>query len=158
MNNIAFNYRLIEETFDIAEKAILDKSNIVQIIYNDFDCTTFDSNNKATLDSLAGNAIIYCIWSGKTPADFSPKYIGHAGKLISRQRIRNHLSKKHLATGAQLDRIKLELENKNSIGLSYLIIEPDYMRKPLEDWLISKHSGLLEWNQVGKRKTTHNNV
>jgi hypothetical protein len=156
MNKICFDYKSIEATFVQAEESLFDESNIYPITYINFDCTTFDKNNKNLLDLVAGNSIVYCIWTRENADEYHPKYIGHAGKSISRQRIRNHLSKKNIATGAQLDNIKNELLNNNSIGLSYLIIEPAYMRKALEDWLIDKNSDKLNWNNIGKRRTTHN--
>jgi hypothetical protein len=152
MNEIEFDHKVIEDKFHVAEKKLFDSNNVIPVIYKDFDCTTFDLNNKSILDGIAGKAIVYCIWVAETPNSFSPKYIGHAGKTVSRQRIRNHLSIKNPKTGAKLNNVKIELGKRNSIGITYLKVEPDYMRKSLEDWLISNHSNLLEWNFIGKRK------
>ncbi|MBC5992419.1 GIY-YIG nuclease family protein [Pontibacter cellulosilyticus] len=158
MQKIYFDYKSIEAIFEQAEEALFDKSNVLPITYTNFDCTTFDKYNKDLLGKISGNSIVYCIWTSKDAVDYNPKYIGHAGKNISRQRIRNHLTKKDSATGAQLENIKNQLLNNNSIGLSYLIIEPAYMRKALEDWLIDKNSFKLDWNNIGKRRTAHNIV
>lgn len=148
-----FDAKVIEKSFRLAEKKLLDKSNAHIVLYNNYDITTFDSNNKTLLTEIASNSIIYCLWLGKHKSSMSPIYIGHAHKNISRQRMRAHLTKKNKATGAQLENVKDSLSKHAVIAVSYLIIEPQYMRKALEEWLIDKHSALLHWNKSGKRKT-----
>jgi hypothetical protein len=159
MGKIIFDKVIIEEDFLKSETMLFDKGNISIIKYFDFDHTTFDANNQDLLNGISGQSIIYCIWTGVSPNKFFPKYIGHAGNNISRQRIRAHLTKKNEATGAQLEKIKEVLKQKKCIGISIITIEPAYMRKALEDWLIDKHSEILEWNAIGRRpqtKQTHN--
>lgn len=151
MGTVQFDRQGIEDVFYKAENILLDTKNLSVIKYFDFDHTTFDANNQELLNAIAGQPIVYCIWTGTSQSTLSPKYIGHAGSKISRQRVRAHLTKKNKATGAQLDRIKKVLKEKNCIGISTVTIEPAYMRKALEDWLIDKHSEILEWNAVGRK-------
>jgi hypothetical protein len=147
-----FDTEGIEEVFTKIEERLLANNCVRKIKYDNFEISTFDINQQAMLKEIAGNPIIYCLWSGNNFENLKPKYIGHAGPSISRQRIRAHLTKKNKATGAQLLKVKQELVSKNYIGLSFEIISPGYMRKALEDWLIDKNSTILEWNQIGKRK------
>lgn len=46
----------------------------------------------------------------------------------------------------------MALKNKEKVAVSYLVIDPHYMRKALEDWLIAKHCDKLIWNKAGKSK------
>lgn len=153
MEQINFNKQEIESIFEKAEKVLLDKKNITNILYSNNSTDSFDNNNQDLLNTLKKCSIVYCLWVGKSKNKLKPIYVGHASQKIARQRIRNHLGKKNIKTGAKLDNVKLELEKENYIGISMLKIHPDYMRKSLEEWIIDKHSGILEWNQVGKRKS-----
>jgi hypothetical protein len=153
MKKIEFNKNDIEKIFKLAEKKLFDAKNIKVINYPKFDHSSFDINNQDLLNATSGNPIVYCIWTGKTPDSLLKKYIGHAGKDIARQRIRNHLTKKHERTGSQLEKVINQLNSKNYIGISMVTIEPAYMRKALEDWLIEKNSETLEWNNIGRKKT-----
>ncbi|MFN8258151.1 MAG: hypothetical protein U0W24_20850 [Bacteroidales bacterium] len=150
MDKIVFNKEEIEKTFYNAQKILFDKINIHQIRYKDFDRESFDDLNKELLIAIAGKAIVYCLWVSDNKSAFIQRYIGHAAANISRQRIRAHLTKKNERTGAQLKKIIKALELKHNIGLSFIIIEPAYMRKALEEWLIENNSDTLEWNFVGK--------
>lgn len=151
MRTIQFDRKSIEDIFYQAEEILLDMKNLSIIKYFKFDHTTFDANNQELLNTISGQPIVYCIWTGTSESTLSPKYIGHAGSKISRQRVRAHLTKKNEATGAQLDKIKAALKEKNCVGISTVTIEPAYMRKALEDWLIEKNSEILEWNAIGRK-------
>ena len=81
----------------------------------------------------------------------SPIYIGHSSSSLAKQRLTNHFIKKDPRTGSQLERVKLAVLDDKQIGISFLKIEPDYMRKPLEEWLILRNREKLIWNIHGKR-------
>lgn len=149
---VEFDRKTLEDKFREAEDILLDKRNVSIIQYKDFDHTSFDQHNKDFLSEIAQKPIVYCIWTGKTTESLEYKYIGHVGKLYSRQRLRNHLTKKHEKTGAQLKNTILALKEKHVVGISFVVTEPHYMRKALEDWLIEEHSGNLKWNKAGKVK------
>lgn len=85
---------------------------------------------------------------GDTKETLIPKYVGHAKNSISRQRIRAHFTKRNLATGSQLDNIKVNIKN-NFFGFSFVEIKPSFMRTSLEEWLIvnCKRNDMLEWNK-----------
>lgn len=150
---VNFDQELIEEKFKEAADVLLDSHNISIITYADFNHETFDVHNKDFLNDIAQKPIVYCIWTGKTSETLEYKYIGHVGKQYSRQRLRNHLTKKHKKTGAQLKNTILALKEKHVVGISYVVTEPHYMRKALEDWLIEKHSEKLKWNKAGKTRS-----
>lgn len=146
MKKFVFDILLLEVKFSEAEKLLLNSENVYKIKYQDFQISTFDQLNKEMLHDISNKCIVYCLWQGNDQNHLTPKYIGHAKNTISRQRIRAHLTKKNQATGAQLERIKESLFSKSFLGISYLEIEPNYMRTALEAWLIDKHYDKLEWN------------
>ena len=147
MNYFEFDRISIESKFTEAEKFLFDKENIYKIKYDNFDITTFDKHNAELLKNIANKFIVYCLWLGNTEEELEPKYVGHAKNTISRQRLRAHLTKKNKATGAQLDKVTMYLGEKKYFGLTYLIIEPSFMRTSLEEWLISNNKEKLEWNK-----------
>lgn len=142
-----FDKCIIEKYFLKAENFLFDDKNIYHIKYKNFDVESFDKLNSEMLKNISNKFIVYCLWQGKNVEDLNPKYVGHAKNTISRQRIRAHLTKKNKATGAQLDKVKEFLSAKTHLGITYLIIEPGYMRTSLEEWLIYKHVDILEWNK-----------
>ena len=147
MKIFEFDKISIEKYFLEAEKFLLNEENIYCIKYENFDVTTFDRLNSDLLKNVTNKYIVYCLWLGSTENNLKPKYIGHAKNTISRQRLRAHLTKKNKATGAQLDKIKIYLSEKKYFGITYLFIEPSYMRTSLEEWLINRNFELLEWNK-----------
>jgi|25_taG_2_1085351.scaffolds.fasta_scaffold05315_2 hypothetical protein len=147
---VEFDRKILEDKFQKAEDILLDIHHVSIIHYDDFNHETFDVHNQDFLGTIAQKPIVYCIWTGKTEENLEYKYIGHVGKQYSRQRLRNHLTKKHEKTGAQLKNTILALKEKHVVGISYVVTEPHYMRKALEDWLIEKNSEKLTWNKAGK--------
>ena len=91
---VNFDQDFIEEKFKEAADVLLDPRNVSIITYEKFNHETFDVHNKDFLNDIAQKPIVYCIWTGKTNETLEYKYIGHVGKQYSRQRLRNHLTKK----------------------------------------------------------------
>ena len=141
-----FNKIELEKRFIDAENYLFDKRNLNKIKYDNFDISTFDKLNAELLNEVANKFIVYCLWQGSNENKLNPKYVGHAKNTISRQRMRAHLTKKNKATGAQLDKIQQNLNEKKYIGITYLIIEPSYMRTALEEWILNINKEKLEWN------------
>lgn len=147
MKVVEFDEKVIEEVFINAEGNLLSESSVQWF--------KFDKNIKCLnlleiLDSVRNNAIVYCIWVRSLQGEVTPVYIGHSSSKLSRQRIKNHFIKKDPRTGSQLENVIERLKQGEHVGLSFLKIEPDYMRKPFEEWLISRNSEKLIWNKHGK--------
>lgn len=97
------------------------------------------------LDEISGRGGVYCLLTGNRHDDrFVPQYVGHAGGPWIRQRIRNHLVKRHAKTGAQLENVKLALTPRTEIGLSFVEIVPATLRLYVEVWLIDRMKP--DWN------------
>ena len=153
MRTFEFDRETIDRDFEKAENILFEKENIMPVNYENFNCNSFDNLNQKLLSEISGNSVVYCIWVDGSNG-LIPLYVGHVDGKYSRQRIRNHLTKKNENTGAKLDYVVAELENQKKIGISWLKIEPAYMRKVLEDWLIVKNANetRLTWNKVGRKK------
>jgi hypothetical protein len=152
MKYLKFNTLEIENEFQKAANYLFSKSNVCYLTYSDKDVLSFDANNKEFLSEVKGKSVVYCLWTGTEKENIFPKYVGHVNSSISRQRFRAHLTKKNKATGAQLDKITAEVSLGYQIGVTYLEIDPAYMRKSLEDWLIQNHPDKAQWNKSGKKK------
>jgi len=145
LNKIEFNNKMIENLFREAEEKLFLKYNLFEIKYKDFNISTFSKQNKQILHKLANKSIVYCLWIGDTFETLEPMYIGQAKNTNSKNRIKAHLQSKNKTTGAQLEKIKGQLTDRKIIGLSFVIVEPDYMRTSIEGWLMNKRK--FKWNK-----------
>jgi hypothetical protein len=147
MERIEFDRSKLEDTFKMAENSLFSEPNIHWLQYEKpFIC----QNQVEVFDLIKNVAIVYCIWISDG-LHLKPIYIGHSSAILAKQRLTNHFIKKHVRTGAQLERIQEAVLEGKKIGISFLKIEPDYMRKPLEEWLILRNREKLTWNIHGKR-------
>ncbi|MEX2512350.1 MAG: hypothetical protein WD398_05550 [Cyclobacteriaceae bacterium] len=146
MELIKFDREELEEIFERAGKTLFSESKILWLKY---DKAFLCQNSLDILNLVKNSAIVYCIWisDGSHPI---PIYVGHSSSKLARQRITNHFIKKDPRTGSQLEKIITAVIDGNKVGLTFLKIEPDYMRKPMEEWLISKHREKLDWNIHGR--------
>lgn len=144
--NIEINKELLY-AYCNAQNSLLNPKNIHIVKYDDFAVEKFHKDNNEFLSAVSNKNIVYCLWIGESTNHLEPVYIGQAKHTISRQKLRAHLTKKNAATGAQLDKIKDCLNNKKIIGLTFLTVEPGFMRTSLEEWLIIQNSQKLIWNK-----------
>ena len=139
-----FNEEEILSEFKKIETILFSAKHQIVIKYTKNNVLSFDKENQELLKSISGKAIIYSIWIGKE--DLKIKYIGPANGRISRQRIRNHLCKANNKTGAKWLKVEEALENGDKIAVSIIEIQPEYMRKAFETWIIQEHKSALPWN------------
>jgi hypothetical protein len=106
-----------------------------------------DAANQKILDAISGTANVYAIFTAPNRASsFSLRYIGKTTRKLARQRIRNHLIKKHEKTGAKFQYVKTHVLSGGQIKISWLKIEPESLRNYLEEELINRHKE-AEWNR-----------
>jgi hypothetical protein len=72
------------------------------------------------------------------------RYIGQRKSKDIKQRLYQHLLKKHINTGAQLNKINSELAIGKEIGIKLLCVYPDELRQYYEEKLIKDIK--LDWN------------
>ncbi len=90
---------------------------------------------------------MYAIFTApKNSTSFSLRYIGKTTRKLARQRIRNHLIKKHEKTGAKLKHVTDHVLSGGSVKISWIKIEPESLRNYVEEELIHKHHE-ADWNR-----------
>lgn len=108
-----------------------------------------ESLNADFLDRVTHRDLVYAIHLRST-AEWNVVYVGHTQATTSRQRIRNHLFKKHPKTGAQLSKVLDAVRHGSEIGMSFVAVDPPYIRCAVECRVIELLSGTLTWNVHGK--------
>jgi len=151
MAEFIFNGTDLEKKFFEVKKRLFNRSrsNFFEIEYKNNDTElNFPENNKRFLDAIGNAPAVYCIWLKRGQKEFGPVYVGHAKK--PRDRMKNYLSKKHEKTGAVLAKVQDAVKKKGKIGVTFVKIQPPYMRTAVEEWLISKiGKSVLIWNKRG---------
>ncbi len=87
---------------------------------------------------------LYAIYL-KESKQWNLKYIGQSKSCYIRQRMRNHLLKKHERTGAQLENVTKAIEEGYEVGLKTVEIYPEELRHYYEQKLIEELKP--EWNK-----------
>lgn len=106
-----------------------------------------EAANNTLFTEAAGSANIYAIFTApKNSENFSLRYIGKTTRKLARQRLRNHLIKKHEKTGAKLKNIVQHVQAGGRVKISWLKIEPESLRNYVEEELIKKHKE-ADWNR-----------
>ncbi|AOW16725.1 hypothetical protein LPB03_04255 [Polaribacter vadi] len=65
------------------------------------------------------------LYEKKNKKEWELKYIGQRKSKFIKDRLRQHLFKKHNKTGTQLDKVLLELKKVNEIGIKLFSVIPD---------------------------------
>lgn len=107
--------------------------------------------NEHVLKMVAGNANVYAIFVRQSGAEsYQLRYIGKTTNKLARQRIMNHLIKKHTKTGAMLDKVKEVVGAGGGVSISWVKIEPESLRNYLEEELIKRHPEAC-WNRENSK-------
>lgn len=106
--------------------------------------------NVAALNKLfVGEKNIYAIWL-KQPEDseWQLMYIGQRKTSACRQRVRQHLFSAPMGTESKLKRVQDAVRGGHEIALSAILVQPDYMRRSIEEALIVRYRtlGCAQWN------------
>lgn len=103
--------------------------------------------NEMLLSDASGQANVYILFTAtKGSSDYKLRYIGKTTRKLARQRLRNHLFKKHNDTGAKLEKVKSHVKSGGSVKISWVSIEPESLRNWAEEELISLHPE-ADWNR-----------
>ncbi len=134
------------------EAALLKEEAWTPVVYPEesitpWNAAALDAKNQALLDSVAGGANVYAIFTAQRgTADFSLRYIGKTTRKLARQRIRNHLITKNERTSAKLWKIISHVQSGGSVKLAWVTIEPESLRNYIEEELINRHKE-ADWNR-----------
>lgn len=91
----------LEEFLDQAAQRLMAEDRRVEVLYPDSSLSPWDADdigraNEQVLNELSGAANVYAIFTASSNSkEFLLRYIGKTTKKLARQRIRNHLIKKH---------------------------------------------------------------
>ena len=72
------------------------------------------------------------------------RYVGQRKSSYIKQRLKEHLVKKHEKTGSKLSKIDDELFQGNEVGIKLMRIEPEELRLYYESKLLANTE--LDWN------------
>lgn len=131
------NYKEVENYFT-------DKNKIFKISENkkiDFELVKDLINQSNTKPNLYGILI-----KEKGEKEWELKYIGQRKSKFIKDRLRQHLFKKHIKTGAQLDKVKHQLNEGNDVAIKLYSVYPDELRQYYEQKLLQNIKG-LSWNK-----------
>ncbi|GAB4073750.1 hypothetical protein GCM10028778_12530 [Barrientosiimonas marina] len=150
------------------EKLLEESGNIEKFVYpdevrHDNDESTWQEyidvmkqKNDDLLSNLGRNANIYAIhkWSA-ADKKWIPMYVGERKTGGMRERITQHLIDKNVQTGSKLTEVKKMVRSGESIGVSFVKVEPESLRLYVEEQIISNFEGYL-WNIQGAVKGYNN--
>jgi len=134
------------------DQHLLNEDHGNYIIYPPGSVSSWDSGemikaNDALLSRISGNANVYMLFTaGKGQSAYRLRYIGKTKRNLARERIKNHLFKKHEDTGAKLAKVMSHVRAGGKIKISWVSIEPQSLRNWAEEELISKHPE-ADWNR-----------
>lgn len=143
-------FRYAQEVIEFSNEVWDQLQTNVYVIATD-DRVPSESSNLELLESATGKAIVYLIHAGPEHG-MEPVYLGQTTGRYARQRVRNHLFKKHKRTGAQLVNVREASQAGQYIGFSFVEVSPSYMRHAVEEILIDQHALQLSWNKQGKTR------
>ncbi|KAB7696254.1 GIY-YIG nuclease family protein [Plesiomonas shigelloides] len=134
------------------DEYLSDKNNQKEVKYPRDSVSPWNSDciiqeNEQLLQSVSGSANIYAIYcSDKDSESYELRYIGKSSRKLARQRLTNHLVKKHERTGAKLSKVIDHVQAGGKIKISWTEITPESMRNCVEEELIRLHQEAT-WNR-----------
>ncbi|MCC6758003.1 MAG: hypothetical protein IT395_00035 [Candidatus Omnitrophica bacterium] len=114
-------------------------------------------DNAQILGGLRNQANVYAIFvrnkKSEKESDWEKMYVGQRKCSGIRERITQHLIKKHSKTGSMLKKVKKAVLKGKEVGLSFIKVEPEPLRLFVEETIIAKHNNKykkdLPWNTHG---------
>jgi len=111
---------------------------------------TIKKLNSDFLSSLKGNANIYAIYiKTKNNEKWKLRYIGQRKAENMSERIAQHLIDTSKNTGSKLEKVRSELSQGSLIGLRFIKVNKDSLRRFVEEEIISRNKSELLWNAYG---------
>jgi hypothetical protein len=111
-------------------------------------------------DSLGASLInLYAIWSREVGSAWVLQYIGQRSSKFGWSRVRQHLFHTPGGTQSKISLVREALASGQEIGVTGILVEPDFLRLSLEDELIrqvTRQSGALPWNRRSRFKGRSN--
>ena len=103
--------------------------------------------NQDLLSRLSGAGNLYAIFVGEG-GRWTAMYVGQRKRDKLGERIRQHLVKQSENTSSKLSQVRCAVANGKKIGISYVLIEPECLRRFVEESIIAtRTAGELSWNK-----------
>jgi hypothetical protein len=123
-----------------------DKNNVLNVTIKKGKSLGIDFHIiKDFIDKMTNKPNVYGLLTKTNGSDWKLRYIGQRKAKDITQRLKHHLIKKHQKTGAQLDKVKNELELNVQIGIKLTSVLPDQLRHYYEEKLLQDIK-TLDWN------------
>jgi len=107
--------------------------------------------NNSFLSTASGVANVYAIFAAENGSnEYLLRYVGQTKKRYARERLKNHLFKKHEKTGSKLKDVTDHIKAGGRIKAAWINIEPESLRHFVEEELIGKCDP--KWNKHSKKK------
>jgi hypothetical protein len=156
-NTIEISPQLSDEVIRAAHRVwrrLTNPSNMRRVEFVAGDLEQTETANQELLSDCARRDIVYMISRGGSSGAWTPLYFGQSKAQYSRQRLRNHLFKKHRKTGSKLSSVQEIVRSGTQLAVSFCVVDPPWLRLPIEAILIEEHSNQLSWNLQGRPCST----
>lgn len=147
----------LEEFLSQVERHLLDPEQRVSVSFPSTATTPWDGDaltraNKSILEGVSGTANLYAIFTGaRSETECSLRYFGKTIKKLARQRITNHLFRKHEKTGSKLAQVVAHACNGGTVEIAWVEVRPESLRNYLEEELILRHPE-ADWNRENRAR------
>jgi hypothetical protein len=147
----------LEEFLSQVEGHLLEPEQRVRVLFPATATTPWDGNalaraNRSLLGSVSGSANLYAIFTSEDDTSESAlRYFGKTTKKLARQRVTNHLFRKHEKTGSKLANIMAHACGGGTVEIAWIEVHPESLRNYLEEELIRRHPG-ADWNRENRVK------
>lgn len=103
-------------------------------------------NNDGVLKKLRNQANIYAIFTLATGQSWKTMYCGQRKAVNMRDRITEHFIVKDERINSKLAEVRQAVSDGEKVGLRFIYIPRDTMRKFVEEELIARNKDKLPWN------------
>jgi hypothetical protein len=147
----------LEEFLSQVEAKLLEPEQRVRVLFPATATTPWDGEslaraNKSLLGSVSGSANLYAIFTSKDGTSESVlRYFGKTTKKLARQRVTNHLFRKHEKTGSKLAQVIAHACDGGTVEIAWIEVHPESLRNYLEEELILRHPE-ADWNRENRVK------
>jgi hypothetical protein len=145
----------LEDFLTQVEAVLLAPENRVAVSFPPTATSPWDGDaltraNQTLLAKASGSANLYAIFTAVCGAkEHSLRYFGKTTKKLARQRITNHLFRKHEKTGSKLAQVIDHAGGGGTVEISWVEVQPQSLRNYLEEELILRHPE-ADWNRESR--------
>jgi hypothetical protein len=147
----------LEEYLTQVEAILLSKGKRVAVNFPLASVSPWDGDmlaeaNEALLAQVSRSANLYAIFTAACGVKgHSLRYLGKTTRKLARQRIRNHLFRKHEKTGSKLARVISHVCDGGTVEIAWVSVWPESLRNYLEEELILRHPE-ADWNKENRER------